>query len=71
VITLGLDPSLRSYGWAVHDNTKTGPARRVASGHEGTLPSTVPVARFMHFRALVKDLIAKYNAEVVGIESPA
>jgi Holliday junction resolvasome RuvABC endonuclease subunit len=69
--SLGLDPSLRSYGWAIHDDTKTGSARRVASGHEGTLPSTVPVVRFMHFRALVASLIMKYQPEIVGIESPA
>jgi Holliday junction resolvasome RuvABC endonuclease subunit len=69
--SLGLDPSLRSYGWAIHDDTKTGSARRVASGHEGTLSTTVPVVRFMHFRALVASLIMKYQPEIVGIESPA
>jgi len=71
VITLGLDPSLKAYGWAVHDDTAKGKKRRVASGHEGTLASTVPVARFMHFRALVGSLLSKYKIDAVGIESPA
>ncbi len=71
MIVLGLDPSLSAYGWAVHDSNKKGPARRIASGHEGTLPSTVPVARFMHFRALVGSLLNRYHVDSVGIESPA
>ncbi len=68
---LGLDPSLSAYGWAVHDDERTGRLRRVASGHEGTLPSTVPVARFMHFRALVAFLLKRYKVDLVGLESPA
>jgi hypothetical protein len=72
VLTLGLDPSLRSYGWAIHDSSATGRARRVASGHEGTLSDVVPVARFLHFQALVEDLLRKFpEIEAVGIESPA
>jgi hypothetical protein len=69
--TLGLDPSLSAYGWAIHDSDATGMQRRVASGHEGTLPSAVPVARFMHYRALVERLLLEYQPDVVGIESPA
>ena len=69
--TLGLDPSLSAYGWAVHDDEKTGMKRRLASGHEGTLSTTVPVVRFMHFRALVASLLQKYQIDAVGIESPA
>jgi len=71
VRVLGLDPSLTAYGWAIHDDDKVGPKRRFASGHEGTLPSTVPVVRFMHFRALVASLLRQYKVELVGIESPA
>lgn len=69
---LGLDPSLRSYGWCVYDSEAVEPrARMVASGHEGTLSDVVPVARFMHFRALVADLLRRYSVDGVGIESPA
>lgn len=71
MLALGLDPSLRSYGWAVYDSLATPVNKRVASGHEGTLSSTVPVARFIHFRALVASLLKRFNINVVGIESPA
>jgi Holliday junction resolvasome RuvABC endonuclease subunit len=71
VISLGVDPSLRSYGWAVLDNGAPPSSRLIASGHEGTLKSSVPVARFMHFRALVKKLLSQFSIDVVGIESPA
>lgn len=69
---LGLDPSLNSYGWAIHNSSAVRTSDRlVASGHEGTLSSTVPVVRYMHFRALVNDLLDKYPVDVVGLESPA
>lgn len=71
MLTLGLDPSLRAYGWCVYDSRATPRMRRIASGHEGTLPLTVPVARFMHFRSLVADLLRRFDVEAVGIESPA
>jgi Holliday junction resolvasome RuvABC endonuclease subunit len=71
VRVLGLDPSLSAYGWAIHDDEKTGQKRRLASGHEGTLSTTVPVVRFMHFRSLVGSLIQRYKVDAVGIESPA
>jgi Holliday junction resolvasome RuvABC endonuclease subunit len=69
---LGLDPSLRAYGWCVFDSGASARrGRRVASGHEATLPQTVPEARFMHFRAMVADLLRRFNVDVVGLESPA
>jgi len=71
MISLGLDPSLLGFGWAVHDFTATGKARRVSSGHEGTFPTTVPVARYVHYRSLVKRLLSTFEPQVVGIESPA
>lgn len=45
--------------------------RLVASGHEGTLSDVVPVARFMHFRSMVEELLRRYAVDVVGLESPA
>jgi Holliday junction resolvasome RuvABC endonuclease subunit len=72
MLTLGLDPSIKNYGWACYDSQAVDPRLRcVASGHEGTLPPTVPVARFMHFRSLVADLLRRFEVDVVGIESPA
>lgn len=71
MLTLGLDPSLRAYGWCVYNSRAVPRLRRVASGHEGTLSLTVPVARFMHFRSLVSDLLRRFEVEAIGIESPA
>lgn len=68
---LGLDPSLRAYGWAIHDSIAEGRKRRVASGHDGTPATTVPVVRFMQFRSLVASLLEKHDPEGVGMESPA
>lgn len=72
MLALGLDPSLRNYGWAVYDSSAAIPSlHRVDSGRQGTLPLTVPVARFIHFRSLVTDLLRRYSVRVVGMESPA
>jgi Holliday junction resolvasome RuvABC endonuclease subunit len=71
MLSLGLDPSLKGYGWCVYDSDAIPQLKRVASGHESTLPSTVPVARFMHLRALVNSLLQKFDVKIVGIESPA
>lgn len=72
MLSLGLDPSLRAYGWSLHDGSASGLARRPESGHDGTLSDLVPVARFMHFRATVAGLLDMFpNVRVVGIESPA
>lgn len=71
MITLGLDPSLRAYGSSIVNTDAIGLERRIASAHYGTLSSSVPVARFIHFQSIVKDLIEKYKPDAVGIESPA
>lgn len=70
--TLGLDPSLTGFGWCVYDSCPaTRPQSLVASGHERTYADTVPVARLMHARALVSDLLRRFAVEAVGVESPA
>lgn len=71
--SLGFDPSLRAYGWAKYDpHASTPRQRRVDSGHEGTLSTVVPVARYMHFRSLVRSVLRMNpDVEVVGMESPA
>lgn len=69
--SLGLDPSLRGFGWAVFDSCAIGMSRRVSSGHEETLPTSVPVARYVHYRSLVKRLLNTFEPDVIGIESPA
>lgn len=62
---------MRSFGWAIFDTDAKPELRLVDSGHEGTFATTVPIARFMHFRAMVRHLISKYGISAVGIESPA
>jgi Holliday junction resolvasome RuvABC endonuclease subunit len=71
--TLGLDPSLRAFGWAIYDSSPhiAPRQRRVDSGYEGTLSLNVPVARFMHFREMVRNLLKEHEVDAVGIESPA
>lgn len=71
MLVLGLDPSLTAFGWALHDDAADGRARRPSSGHEGTLPSSVPVARYLQHQAMVEDVLARNNVAAVGIESPA
>lgn len=72
MISLGLDPSLRSFGWALVNTSLKGQSRRVDSGHESTLSSTCQPARYLHLQQLVRDLINKYQKiDVIGIESPA
>jgi Holliday junction resolvasome RuvABC endonuclease subunit len=60
-----------SYGWAIYDSSAIGKRKLVTSGHEGTLRSVVPVARYIHFRSLVADLLKRYKVDLVGLESPA
>lgn len=70
MIALGLDPSLRAFGWCVYTFVDDQHVI-VDSGHEASFKSDVPVARYTQFRALVESLLTKYEPECVGIESPA
>lgn len=67
----GFDPSLSSYGWTVYDDEASGLEQIVASGHVATKSTTVPVARYCHFRSVVQDILSRFNVDVVGLESPA
>ncbi len=73
MLALGLDPSLRAFGWCIYDpHAATSRNRRRDSGHEGTLSTVVPVARYIHFRSMVRSLMTRNpDIKVVGIESPA
>ena len=71
MLSLGLDPSLAEFGWCVFDDQAPPHLRLIESGHEGTISLTVPVARFIHFRQMVRALLEKFSIDVVGIESPA
>jgi Holliday junction resolvasome RuvABC endonuclease subunit len=72
MIAIGLDPSLRSFGWAVIDTSSKGLQRRIASGHCVTVSSDCQPARYLHLQQLVRNVIQKFpQTEIVGIESPA
>lgn len=72
MIAIGLDPSLRAYGYAVLSIDPDGNCTIIESGHEATLSSHVPPARFRHFQQLVESLIERHcDVEVIGVESPA
>ncbi len=71
MISLGIDPSLTGFGWAIHDNSATGLARIIDSGHMGTPTDMVPVMRFVVFRDLVDRVMKMHNPDCVGMESPA
>lgn len=71
MICLGLDPSMRGFGWCVHDSEARGPARVVARGVFKTSPKQIFVARYMFLREKVGELFDAYpSVEAVGVESP-
>ena len=72
--TLGLDPSLQNFGWAVHDPEGVGPSRCLARGRFQTSSKMLFVDRYVEMRENVKNLItdctAKYGVTRVGVEYP-
>lgn len=72
MIALGLDPSLRSFGWAVINTSLSQRFKLIDSGHEATESSDCQPARYLHLQQMVKDLLIRFpQIDVVGIESPA
>ena len=69
--TLGLDPSLRNFGWLIHNSSALGSDRVVARGRWQTSSKTVWVERYVALRQHLLDLIDQYPLiENVGVESP-
>ena len=70
MITLGLDPSLRGFGWCVHDSSKLGAERIVQSGVFANDDDLVWVSRYTELRENIKKLLDRYLlVENVGVES--
>lgn len=71
MITLGLDPSLTGFGWAIHNSSVVGAQRVVAKGVMST-PATVNyVSRYIYLREGLKELLRVYpEVENIGAESP-
>jgi len=68
---LGLDPSIRGFGWCIHDSSTIGVDRVFARGRWSTSPKTIWVERYVSLRKEVQDLLDRYLLiEAVGVESP-
>lgn len=70
MLTLGLDPSLSSYGWVVYDGTKSGLEQIVERGRIKTDAKTLEVARYLDIKAALHDLIRKYDIKQCAMETP-
>ncbi len=71
MITLGLDPSLTGFGWAIHDSNAEGPSRLIERGLFKTTPRELFVHRYMYLRRSVFELLRDRPAvENVAVESP-
>lgn len=68
---LGLDPSLSSFGWAVHDTESAKrPGRCLGRGNFKTSSKTLYVDRYMDLRARVRGVIQEHNPDKVALETP-
>lgn len=71
MITLGLDPSLKGFGWVVHNPLVTGEARVIAKGVLSTSSKDTFVRRYVQLREALCYILDTYKEiEVVGAESP-
>jgi len=69
MLVLGLDPSLRNYGWCLID-TEAPPIVK-AKGRFHTDTKTVFIERYMYLRSEISSLCCQYpDIACVGIESP-
>lgn len=72
MISLGLDPSLTGFGWAIHDSSAQGISRVVAKGQFKTKANELFVTRYMFLRDSVITLLRNNpQVQVVGVESTA
>ena len=65
--TLGFDPSLTNFGWALYDDTQD---TCNLHGRFATPASQVFVDRYILQRERVRDLIQQYAVRRIGVESP-
>lgn len=69
---LGLDPSLRNYGWALYDTEAEGPDRCVDRGRFRTEKKDFSdeIGRYMYLRESLYDKIQELKPDNMGIEHP-
>ncbi len=70
--TLGLDPSLRNFGWAVHNSEGVGKSKCVERGRFRTQGHQFPdeVDRYLFLRSELQGLLKRLAPIRVGIEHP-
>jgi len=69
---LGLDPSLRNYGWALHDTDAEGRDRCIERGRFQTEKGEFSdeIGRYMYLRESLREKIEELDPDAVGLEHP-
>lgn len=70
MLVLGLDPSLRSFGWALHDTEASGRARCPARGRLKTGSDDLYIDRYISHRESVFSLIQDLCPDKIALEYP-
>jgi len=70
VQTLGLDPSLTNFGWALHDSEAAGKARCIERGRFQTSSKTLFTDRYCDLRESLRALLQRTGVLRVGVEYP-
>lgn len=70
MIVLGLDPSLTSYGWAVHDTEASGESRCLSRGTFKSKSKDLFVLRNMMMRDSLTSLVKEVKPDKVSVEYP-
>ncbi len=71
MLVLGLDPSLTSYGYSLHNTqASAGADRCVLKGQLSTPASQLFLDRYITFREFLRSLIQEHKPDKIGIESP-
>jgi len=68
--TLGLDPSLTNFGWALHDSEVTGKDRCLERGRFQTSSKTLFIDRYRDMRESLRALVQRTGVARVGVEYP-
>lgn len=67
---LGLDPSLRQFGWAIHETTADGSGGCVDRGRFRTSAKQLFIDRYCQLRENLRDLLRRTGICRVGLEFP-
>lgn len=70
MLTLGFDPSLTNFGWAIFDSSATGRDRCPNRGRFQTSSKQLFIDRYTEMRSRVRDLVQKQGIYRIGVEYP-